>query len=355
MRSAARPISLVVCFLLASTAAFAQETAIAGVVRDSSGAVLPGVTVEASSPALIEKSRTAVTDGSGQYRIIALVPGIYTVTFSLEGFNRSVREGIELRAETILPVNAELRVGALAESVTVTGTSPVVDLQTVSSVTVMTREILDVAPISRNLQTVGILIPGTSLQGSAQAVTRDVGGSSQGDQYPLTYRGSTASVTSVDGMRVSVVVASGQYGLFQNDGGRPGDQLQHRRRFGGDGTGWPSHQCRATGRRQYLQGHRQQQLHGRRWLERLQPGRRPQRTRDHVGEPDPPCVRLQPGVRWTHQARSLLVPHHGTLVGRHQDGHRHLLRRRSAVPGCTRPIRVTKGTTTAGRPASSIA
>ncbi len=219
MRSAARPISLAVCFLLASTAALAQETAIAGVVRDSSGAVLPGVTVEASSPALIEKSRTAVTDGSGQYRIIALVPGIYTVTFSLEGFNRSVREGIELRAETILPVNAELRVGALAESVTVTGTSPVVDLQTVSSVTVMTREILDVAPISRNLQTVGILIPGTSLQGSAQAVTRDVGGSSQGDQYPLTYRGSTASVTSVDGMRVSVVVASGQYGLFQNDGG----------------------------------------------------------------------------------------------------------------------------------------
>ena len=235
MRSAARPISLAVCFLLASTAALAQETAIAGVVRDSSGAVLPGVTVEASSPALIEKSRTAVTDGSGQYRIIALVPGIYTVTFSLEGFNRSVREGIELRAETILPVNAELRVGALAESVTVTGTSPVVDLQTVSSVTVMTREILDVAPISRNLQTVGILIPGTSLQGSAQAVTRDVGGSSQGDQYPLTYRGSNC-VGDVGGrdarqrrrrLRPIRPVPERR--------GRPGDQLQHRRRFGGDG------------------------------------------------------------------------------------------------------------------------
>ena len=220
MRSAARLASLVLCLLLGPTAAaLAQDTAIAGVVRDSSGGVLPGVTVEASSPALIEKSRTAVTDGSGQYRIIALVPGIYTVTFSLEGFNRVSREGIELRAETIVPVNADLRVGALQETVTVTGASPVVDLQTVSSVTVMTREILDVAPISRNLQTVGILIPGTSLQGSAQAVTRDVGGSSQGDQYPLTYRGSTASVTSVDGMRVSVVVASGQYGLFQNDGG----------------------------------------------------------------------------------------------------------------------------------------
>jgi hypothetical protein len=199
--------------------ALAQETSIAGVVRDASGGVMPGVTVEASSPALIEKSRTAVTDGSGQYRIIALVPGVYTVTFTLEGFNKVERTGIELRAENVMSVNAELKVGTLAETITVTGASPVVDMQTVSSVTVMTREILDVAPISRNLQTIGILIPGTSLQGSAQAVTRDVGGSSQGDQYPLTYRGSTASVTSVDGMRVSVVVASGQYGLFQNDGG----------------------------------------------------------------------------------------------------------------------------------------
>jgi hypothetical protein len=212
--------TLVACLILgAAASALAQDTALAGVVRDSTGGVVPGVTVEASSPALIEKSRTAVTDASGQYRIIALVPGTYTVTFSLEGFNKVERTGIVLNAETTLPVNADLRVGALAETVTVTGASPIVDLQTVSSVTVMTREILDVAPISKNLQTVGILIPGTSLQGSAQAVVRDVGGSSQGDQYPLSYRGSTASVTSVDGMRVSVVVASGQYGLFQNDGG----------------------------------------------------------------------------------------------------------------------------------------
>ena len=136
-----------------------------------------------------------------------------------------------------------------------TGTSPVVDLQTVSSVTVMTREILDVAPISKNLQTVGILIPGTSLQGSAQAVTRDVGGSSQGDQYPLTYRGSTASVTSVDGMRVSVVVASGQYGLFQNDGGA--QEISYN--TGADSAEMGQAGLRInvvpTGRRQYLQGH----------------------------------------------------------------------------------------------------
>jgi hypothetical protein len=199
--------------------ALAQETSIAGVVRDASGGVMPGVTVEASSPALIEKSRTAVTDGSGQYRILALVPGVYTVTFTLEGFNKIERTGIELRAESTMSVNAELKVGTLAETITVTGASPVVDLQTVSSVTVMTREVIDVAPVTRNLQTIGILIPGTSIQGGASGTQRDVGGSASGDQYPLVYRGSTASVTSVDGMRVSVATAGGQHGLFQNDGG----------------------------------------------------------------------------------------------------------------------------------------
>jgi hypothetical protein len=196
------------------SAALAQETSIAGVVRDVSGGVLPGVTVEASSPSLIEKSRTAVTDGSGQYRILALVPGTYTVTFSLEGFNKVERTGIELRAETILPVNADMKVGTLAETITVTGASPVVDMQTVSSVTVMTRDIIDVMPMARNTQAIGILIPGTAPQG-----VRDVGGSAQGETYPLTYRGSTNSQPAVDGIRVNALVASGQYGLFQNVGG----------------------------------------------------------------------------------------------------------------------------------------
>src|SRR5262245_37053799 len=220
MRRAPRMVLLAACLLVVfPVLALAQETSIAGVVRDASGGVMPGVTVEASSPALIEKSRSAVTDGSGQYRILALVPGVYTVTFTLEGFNKIERTGVELRAETILSVNAELKVGALAETITVTGASPVVDLQTVSSVTVMTREVIDVAPVTRNLQTIGILIPGTSIQGGASGTQRDVGGSASGDQYPLVYRGSTASVTSVDGMRVSVATAGGQHGLFQNDGG----------------------------------------------------------------------------------------------------------------------------------------
>src|SRR5262245_58524027 len=132
MNSTRSRLLLCVCvFVLRAAAAFAQDTSIAGVVRDDSGAILPGVTVEASSPALIEKTRSAVTDGSGQYKIISLVPGTYTVTFSLTGFSSVRREGIELRAEVTLPVNAELKVGAIQETITVTGTSPVVDTQNV--------------------------------------------------------------------------------------------------------------------------------------------------------------------------------------------------------------------------------
>jgi hypothetical protein len=106
--------------VLVPTIAFAQAS-VTGTVRDTSGAVLPGVTVEASSPALIEKVRTAVTDGTGQYRIVDLRPGVYTVTFALPGFNTSRREGIELTGSLTAAVNAELRVGSLEETVTVTG------------------------------------------------------------------------------------------------------------------------------------------------------------------------------------------------------------------------------------------
>src|SRR5499427_6314100 len=96
------------------------QAAIAGIVKDPSGAVLPGVTVEAASPALIEKTRAVVTDGSGQYRIVDLRPGTYTVTFTLTGFNTVRREGIELTGSFNATVNADLRVGSLAETITVT-------------------------------------------------------------------------------------------------------------------------------------------------------------------------------------------------------------------------------------------
>jgi hypothetical protein len=99
--------------LSAHAAAQTGTGGIAGVVRDATGAVLPGVTVEASSPALIEKTRTVVTDGSGQYSIVNLRPGVYVVTFTLTGFSTVKREGIELTADFTAPVNIQMRVGAL--------------------------------------------------------------------------------------------------------------------------------------------------------------------------------------------------------------------------------------------------
>src|SRR5688572_16097199 len=116
------------------TNAYAQgavQGTIAGVVRDTSGAVLPGVTVEASSPVLIEKSRTAVSDATGRYRIIALNPGRYTVTFTLAGFSTVRREEIELTGSLTATIDAEMRVGALEETLTVTGESPIVDVQSI--------------------------------------------------------------------------------------------------------------------------------------------------------------------------------------------------------------------------------
>ena len=112
---------LVVMALLGASPSLATAQSLAGTVRDTSGAVLPGVTIEASSPALITKVRTGVTDETGQYRIPDLPPGTYKVTFTLPGFASVVREGLELSGAGVMTIGAEMRVGALQESVTVTG------------------------------------------------------------------------------------------------------------------------------------------------------------------------------------------------------------------------------------------
>ena len=123
-----------VCLLAVLPAAVYAQAAgtIAGVVRDTSGGVLPGVTVEVSSPALIEKVRSAVTDGEGQFKVVDLRPGVYAVTFTLAGFNTFRREGIELSAGFTATINADLRVGSLEETITVSGQSPIVDTQNVT-------------------------------------------------------------------------------------------------------------------------------------------------------------------------------------------------------------------------------
>ena len=148
--------------LLWPASALAQSgSGIAGVVTDTSGAVLPGVTVEAASPALIEKLRAAVTDGAGLYRILDLRPGVYTVTFTLPGFNTVRREGIEVTASFTANVSIELRIGAIEETVTVTGESPTVDVQNVVQQRVMTRDVIDAIPAgNKSISALGVLIPG---------------------------------------------------------------------------------------------------------------------------------------------------------------------------------------------------
>src|SRR5687767_6639788 len=154
--------------VLLPSAAFAQAT-IAGLVRDTSGAVLPGVTVEAASSVLIEKARTAVTDSSGRYQIVDLRAGSYVVTFTLPGFSTVKREGIELTGALTASVNADLRVGAIEETVTVTGESPIVDVQSVRRQATISGELLSTIPTARGYSGVMLLIPAIQTQGSSPA------------------------------------------------------------------------------------------------------------------------------------------------------------------------------------------
>ena len=141
------------------------QSSIAGVVRDSSGAVLPGVVVEASSPVLIEKMRSVVTDGEGAYRVVDLRPGLYAVMFSLPGFTSMKREGIDLPAAFTATVNVVLSVGALEETVTVSGAAPLVDVQSASSERRLSAELLDAIPSSRSPQGFAALTPGITSPG----------------------------------------------------------------------------------------------------------------------------------------------------------------------------------------------
>jgi len=178
---------------------FAQFGAIAGAVRDSTGAVLPGVTIEAASPALIEKVRTAVSDSAGQYRVEQLRPGVYTVTFTLTGFNTVRREGIKISGGFTAPVNPSLRVGAVTETITVTGEAPVVDVQSVSQQKTLTKEALDALPTARSFATLGTALPGVT------ANQRDVGGT-QGERGNMlsAHGGATLDMTlQVDGISIS--------------------------------------------------------------------------------------------------------------------------------------------------------
>src|SRR5499433_3848508 len=151
--------------VLVPAVAFAQAS-ITGVVKDASGAVLPCVTVEAASPALIEKTRSAITDGTGTYRIVDLRPGSYSVTFTLTGFSTVKRDGVELTGSFNATINADLKVGALEETITVTGETPIVDTQSVRRQVTVSNDVISNMPAARSYAGVMMLIPATTQAGA---------------------------------------------------------------------------------------------------------------------------------------------------------------------------------------------
>jgi hypothetical protein len=178
-----RSAALLSVLLLFPAAALAQG-AITGVVKDVSGGVLPGVTVEVASPVLIEKVRSVSTDTSGQYRVVDLRPGMYSVTFSLPGFKTVKRDGIELTGTFVATVSADLSVGGLDETITVTGESPIVDVQSVRVQETLSDDVIAAIPSSRNAAGLQSLIPGLNVSqagvavggGDAGGVTGGMGG-----------------------------------------------------------------------------------------------------------------------------------------------------------------------------------
>ncbi len=217
MRALATLSTVLAAVLLLSSSASAQST-VAGIVKDSSGAVLPGVAVEASSPVLIEKSRSVVTDATGQYRITNLTPGIYTVTFTLSGFTTVKREGVELTGAGVTTTNGEMRVGAVTETVTVTGETPVVDIQTSTKrEVVLSNEVLAQVPATRTYGNILALVPGV------QSLTLDVNSTQSmtgtATNFFFTSRGGRGQegTVQIDGMNVGSAFGGGGVSSFAYD------------------------------------------------------------------------------------------------------------------------------------------
>lgn len=204
---------VLVVLALVSVPAWASAqsgASITGVVKDASGAVLPGVTVEASSPVLIEKVRTTVTDGSGLYRITELLPGIYDVTFTLTGFSTYKREGLEVSGSFNITQNVELKVGSVSETITVSGETPIVDVQSAMRQTVVSHAVLDALPSGRNMFNVGVLIPGVVMATGGLA-NQDVGGALGPNTLALAIHGGHTEDQrlTMNGVSLSTMIAGG--------------------------------------------------------------------------------------------------------------------------------------------------
>ncbi len=197
--------------LLVPVAASAQSQ-FAGNVTDDTGGALPGVTVTAASEALIEGSRLGVTDGTGQYTIINLRPGSYTLTYDLPGFGTQVRNEVTLPSDVTVNIDVVLAVGSLEETITVSGETPVVDVQQTERVEVLTAEVLQAIPTGGSLYSFGTLVPGvrTSLP--------DIGGARAMEQVLMYGNGSGGmdTTTLVDGMQVNSAIGNGAYQMYFN-------------------------------------------------------------------------------------------------------------------------------------------
>jgi hypothetical protein len=200
-------LAAILGLLLTPSPSTAQsQSSIAGVVRDTSGAVLPGVTVEAASPALIEKVRSAVTDAEGRYNIVALPPGEYSVTFGLAGFNMFKRDGISLTAGFAATVNADMQVGTLEETITVTGAAPLVDTQSARQQKVVSDEVLQALPTGQtSVLNLIALTPGYTGNATVGGST----GAYHSQQTKGTFHGKRGSHINYDGMRIDNYAGAG--------------------------------------------------------------------------------------------------------------------------------------------------
>jgi len=233
MRALGKTAVVLLCTVFVPAAAFAQAT-ITGTVKDTSGAVLPGVTVEASSPVLIEKVRSALTDSSGLYRIVDLRPGAYTLTVTLPGFATVKRDGIEVTGSVTLTIPIELKVGELQETVTVTGASPVVDVQNTRRETVISADAIQSLPATRAYGSLLNAMPGVTVDSNGLAATPTMtffsahGGrtnegrmSINGMTVAAAFNGGGVSSLTYDTANVEEVSVLVSGGLGENETGGP--------------------------------------------------------------------------------------------------------------------------------------